>query len=61
MKKLIETNSEYSKYEFSHGDSTRVVIYEKNLLDPTSPMPDFEIISDIDHEKWLEWMNVNKE
>lgn len=61
MKKLIEANSQFSKYEFTHGDSTRIVVYEKDLLDVTSPTPDFEIISDIDHEKWLKWIGVNKE
>jgi hypothetical protein len=61
MKKLIEANSQFSKYEFTHNDSTRIVVYEKDLFDVTSPTPDFELISDIDHQKWLEWMNVNEE
>ena len=61
MKKLIEANPQFSKYEFTHGDSTRIVVYKKDLLDITSPMPDFEIISDVDHEKWLEWIGANKE
>ena len=60
MKKLIEANSQFSKYEFTHGDSMRIVVYENDLLDVTSPTPDFELISDIEHQKWLEWINIKE-
>lgn len=60
MKKLIESNQQFSKYEFTHGDSTRIVVYKKDLFDVTSPVPDFETISSIDHEKWLEWIDSDK-
>lgn len=63
MKKLLESNIKYSKYEFTHGDSTRIVTYEKEENNgPDGIYPegglDFDLISDVDHENWLKWLNV---
>ena len=64
MKTLIEKTEEYAKYEFSNEDSKKTIIYKIEKIyniDLPFQIPNVETISDIDHENWLEWLNVNKE
>jgi hypothetical protein len=60
MKKLLEKTIQYSKYEFKSGDATRVVVYNKEDFPNQESLIDFELVSEIEYNKWINWLNAQE-
>jgi hypothetical protein len=59
MKTIIEQTPVSATYEFSSGDSKRVVVYSKTDFTNPETIVDFDVIATFDHDKWLSWLGSN--
>jgi hypothetical protein len=64
MKTLISSTEDSATYEFTSGDATRVVEYNKPqpqvMPDSEGPAPeqpfDHEEMSEVEYQSWLSWL-----
>ena len=62
MKTLIDSTEKSATYEFSYNGCVRTVVYDRDKMMNLDPdfAPDFEAMSDVDHDQWLEWIKAGE-